>query len=137
VKTVAFFVCIALILGLILSFLNDYVAPLFLNSRIERLHETGLPKAVVEKGGIIYCRMKADDFRFPLPPGSHALPPIITSGCFDCVDGTVEARFDSSNHITPSEYETWLSQRLQVGGGVTAVSVPGGLSIKFHYFADR
>jgi hypothetical protein len=129
--------CAVLIAGLIWSVFDEFFAPMFFDSRIERLHETGLPKATVEKGDIIYCRMKADDFRFPLPPGSHALPPIITSGCFDCVDGSVEARFDSSSQVTPSEYESWLSSRLQVGGYVTADSVPGGLSIKFHYFGDK
>jgi hypothetical protein len=118
-------------------FVDDSIAPLFLNSRIERLDETGLPKALVEKGGIIYCRMKADDFRFPLPPGSHVMPPIIISGGFDTVDGSVEARFEGSNQVTPSEYEAWLSSRMQVGGYVTAGSVPGGLLIKFHYFGDK
>jgi len=81
--------------------------------------------------------MKADDFRFPLPPGSRAVPPIIISGGFDTVDGTVVAWFDNSNHVTPGEYENWLSSRLQVGGYVTAESASGGLSIKFHYFGDK
>jgi hypothetical protein len=117
-------------------FVDDYIAPLFLNSRIERLNETGLPKTFVEKRGI-YFRMKADDCRLPLPPGSRAMPPIITSGCFDCVDGSVEVRFEGSNRVTPSEYESWLSKRLQVGAYVIAEEVPGGLSIKFHYFGDR
>ena len=65
------------------------------------------------------------------------MPPMITSGCFDCVDGSVEARFERSHQVTPGEYESWLSSRLQVGGYVTAESVPGGLLIKFHYFGDR
>ena len=120
----------------VLWFVNDFVAPLFLNSRIERLHETGLPKAV-EKGGIIYCRMKADDFRFPLPKGSSAVLPIVISGGFDTVDGSVEVRFENSNQVTPIQYESWLSSRLQLGGSVTADSVPGGLLIKFHYFGDK
>jgi len=120
----------------VLWFVNDFVAPLFLNSRIERLHETGLPKAV-EKGGIIYCRMKADDFRFPLPKGSSAVLPIVISGGFDTVDGSVEARFEGSKQITALEYQNWLASRLQVGAYVTVEPVPGGLLIKFHYFGDR
>jgi hypothetical protein len=60
--------------------------------------------------------MKADDFRFPLPPESRVLPPIILSGGFDTVDGSVEVRFERSNPVTP---------------------IPGGLSIKFHYFGDK
>jgi len=140
VKKVALLVCVALSAAIIASvvwFANDFVAPLFLNSRIERLDEKDLPKASVEKGGIIHCRMKADDFRFPLPQGASVLPPILISGGFDTVDGSVEVRFEGSRQVTPSEYENWLSSRLQVGGQVTAKSVPGGLSIKFHYFGDK
>ena len=111
-------------------------APFLLNSRIERLGERDLPKVVIEKGGIIYCRMKADDFCFPLPPGSRALRPIIKLGGFDTVDGTVEAQFDKSPHVTASEYEKSLSGRLKVGGRVTATPIPGGLLIKFYYFGD-
>ncbi|MGD0412857.1 MAG: hypothetical protein ABSC18_14280 [Verrucomicrobiota bacterium] len=140
-KVAILFFCVvwavlAICSALAYRFVDDFIAPLFLNSRIERLNETGLPKAFAEKGGI-YCRMKADDFHLPLPPGSRAMPPMITSGCFDCVDGSVEARFERSHQVTPGEYESWLSSRLQVGGYVTAESVPGGLLIKFHYFGDR
>jgi hypothetical protein len=81
--------------------------------------------------------MQADDFRLPLPPGSRAMTPFITSGCFDCVDGSVEARFEGSHQVAPDEYESWLSRRLQVGANVSAESLPGGLLIKFHYFGDR
>jgi hypothetical protein len=133
-------VCAALfaaIVWLAVWFADDFIAPLFLNSRIERVGEKDLPKASIENGGIIYCRMKADDFRFPLPPGSHVALPIIISGGFDTVDGSVEARFEGSNHVTSMEYEIWLSSRLQVGAQVTVESVPGGLTIKFHYFGDR
>jgi len=136
-KMAVIFVCVLLLLGGVFWFVDDFFAPLFLNCRIERLHETGLPKVVVEKGGKIYCRMKADDFSFPLPPGSHALSPTVTSGSFDWVDGTVEARFDSNNQMGPSEYMEWVSGRIQVGGYVTADSVPGGLLITFHYFGDK
>jgi len=127
----------AVCLWTIIWFANVVLAPLFLDSRIERLHETGLPKALVEKGGIIYCRMKADDFRFPLPPGSHAVIPIRITGGFDTVDGAVEARFEGSNGITAGEYRSWLANRLQAGGSVVVKPVPGGLAIKFHYFGDR
>jgi len=137
VKKVAILVCAALMAGLIWTVFDSFFAPMFFDSRIERLNETGLPKASVEKGSQIYCRMKADDFRFPLPPGSHAVSAIITEGGFDWADGTVEARFESSNQVAPSEYENWLSGRVQIGGYITAASVPGGLTIKFHYFGDK
>lgn len=139
-KSIAILFCClacAVSIAFVLWFVDDFIAPLCLNSRIERLGETGLPKASVEKGGIIYFRMKADDFRFPLPPESRVLPPIILSGGFDTVDGSVEVRFERSNPVTPIDYESWLSGRMQVGGYVTADSVPGGLSIKFHYFGDK
>jgi hypothetical protein len=125
-------VCIAAVFW----FFDHTIAPRLFNSRIERLHETGLPKAFVERRGIGF-RMKADDFHLPLPPGLHAMPPVITSGGFDTVDGTVEARFDGTNHVRPDEFEHWVSGRLQTGASVTAEPVPGGLLIKFHYFGDR
>jgi hypothetical protein len=81
--------------------------------------------------------MKADDFRFPLPPGSQVQSPIIISGAFDTVDGSVEVRFANSNQLAPFQYESWLSGRIQMGGYITASSVPGGLLIKFHYFGDK
>lgn len=112
-----------------------YVAPLFLNSRIERLGEKGLPKIRVERGSV-YCRMKADDFRFPLPPDSRAFNPVISGG-FDTVDGTVDARFDGTNHFSAVEYEAFLSGKMQLGGEISARPLPGGLLIKFHYFGDR
>jgi hypothetical protein len=118
-------------------YLDDALAPLFLNSKIERLGEKNLPKAVAEGGDTIYCRMKADDFRFPLPPQSHAVLPILITGGFDTVDGSVRVQFDGSNSISASAYEAWISSRMQEGGQVTAESVPGGLVVKFHYFGDR
>jgi len=133
-KVVAILVCAAFLVGagwLVIEF-----SPQFLNSKIERVHEKNLPAIRVEKGGTIYCRMKADDFRFPLPPGARATNPIVTGG-FDTVDGSVEARFESTNHLTTSEYETWLSGKVQIGGQITAQTVPGGFLIKFHYFGDR
>jgi hypothetical protein len=91
---------------------------------------------MVEHGNTIYCRMKADDFRFPLPPLSRATNLVITGG-FDTVDGSVEARFESTNQVTASEYERSLSGHMQTGGQITAEAIPGGLSIKFHYFGDK
>jgi hypothetical protein len=108
-----------------------------LDSRLERLGETGLPRASV-KNGVIHCRMKADDFRFPLPQGTHVVLPIKITGGFDTVDGSVEARFDDSAvHITPYEYEVWLSKKLQEGASVKTRTVPDGLLIEFHYFGDK
>ena len=80
--------------------------------------------------------MKADDFRFPLPPGSRATNQVVTGG-FDTVDGSVEARFETTNQFTAVEYERWLSGKLQVGGNITAEPIPNGLLIKFNYFGDK
>ena len=115
---------------------DKFIAPLFFNSRIERLGEKNLPKIKVENGNKVYCRMKADDFRFPLPVGSLATNTVVTGG-FDTVDGSVEARFVNTNQITPAEYENSLSRKVQVGGLVTAKAIPGGMLITFHYFGDR
>jgi hypothetical protein len=131
----AVLVCTALVMAAI-WFADDTIGPLFLNSRIERLGEKNLPTILAEKGGMIHCRMKADDFRFPLPPGSRAVS-LVVKGGFDTVDGSVEARFESTNQITASQYEGWLSDKVQAGGQVTAQAISGGLLIKFHYFGDR
>jgi hypothetical protein len=115
---------------------NDAIAPLFLNSRLERLAEKNLPKITIESGNTIYCRMKADDFRFALPLGSRATNLVVT-GVFDSVDGSVEARFESTNQVPADEYERWLSGKLQFGGRVSAKEIAGGLLIEFHYFGDK
>ena len=133
-KAVATLTCVALLAGAVLVVIK--LSPLFLNSKIERIHERNLPTIRIEKGGTVYCRMRADDFRFPLPPGSRAVNPVVTGG-FDTVDGSVEARFESTNRVTATEYKSWLSGKVQVGGQVTAHTVPGGFLIKFHYFGDR
>ena len=80
--------------------------------------------------------MKADDFRFPLPPGSHAVNPVINGG-FDSVEGSVEARFDDNKQVASREYEKLLSGKLQEGGQVSSQTIPGGLLIHFHYFGDK
>jgi hypothetical protein len=136
-KPVAMLVTILILVGgVLLWFADDTLAPLFLNSRVERLGEKNLPRIVVEPGGIVYCRLKADDFRFPLPPGSRATN-LVVSGGFDTVDGSVEARFESANGMTPGEYHISLLGKVQEGGEVTSKSIAGGLLIKFHYFGDR
>jgi hypothetical protein len=117
-------------------FTDTIVAPLFLNSRIERLAEKNLPSIVIEIGRTVYCRMKADDFRFPLPPRAHALNPVVTGG-FDTVHGSVEVRFDRLEEISASQYEVWLEGKVPVGGEVKARQLSGGLLIEFSYFGDR
>jgi len=135
IKIALMLVCAAFFVAVI-WIVNDFFAPLFLNSRIERLGETNLPKIMVENGNIVYCRMKADDFRFPLPPNSRAVNPIVTGG-FDTVDGTIQVQFDSTNRITPYEYGNWLSGRIQIGASITSETISNGLLIKFHYFGDK
>src|SRR5436190_16642929 len=126
-----FFITLAVLVGLLLiaavvRFANDSIAPLFLNSRVERLGEKDLPKILIQ-GNTIYCRMKTDDFRFPLPAGSRGTNAIITGGIFDTIDGTVEARFDGTNMVTASEYAAFLVGKVQTGGQVTTQTIPKGL----------
>jgi hypothetical protein len=137
VKTAVISISVALSVALFVVFFNEYLAPRLFNSRIERIHEKGLPTACIENGTVLYCRMKADDFRLPLPPGSHAFTPIITTGGFDWVDGTVQIQFGTSNLITPAGYDHWLSGRLPAGASVSAEPIQKGLMIKFHYFGDK
>ena len=127
--------CTAMLVVAIL-FADSFIAPLVLHSRIERLGETNLPSLRIEAGGIIYCRMKADDFSFPLPPASHATNLSVT-GSFDTADGSVEVRFDGTNQLTADQYKDNLVGRLSPGTRITADHIPGGLLIKFHYFGDR
>jgi hypothetical protein len=123
-------------MAVVFMFVDDYIAPMIFDSRIERIHETGLPKASVENG-CVYCRMKADDFRLPLPSGFRVMPPTITAGGFDWVDGSVKLLFDSTNRVWASGYGQWLPGRLPTGGSATIEPIPGGMLIKFHYFGDR
>lgn len=134
-KTVGMVVCTAFIVGVVWAVVE--LSPLVLNSRIERIREKNLPRIVIEGGDTVYCRMKADDFRFPLPPGGRAFNPILNSGGFDTVDGAVEVRFEGTNHVSASDYETWLVGKVPIGGRVTVQRVPNGLLVKFNYFGDR
>ena len=139
IKVVPAIIAILLVGSLVyvvIQFADDTIAPLFLNSRIERLGEQNLPKIAVERGALVYCRMKADDFRFPLPVGSRATNMVVTGG-FDTVRGSLEACFDQTNGMTAGEYESFLSGKVQVGGRVTAETLPGGLLIKFEYCGDQ
>lgn len=132
-------VCILGIVGgaLEFSFLDTYIAPVAFDSRIERLHEKGLPKATVENG-CVYFRMKADDFRLPLPAGYRAMTPVITSRGFDSVGGSIELRPENASHpFFASECAEYASHRLQTGGWATIEPIAGGMLIKFHYFGDR
>jgi hypothetical protein len=117
-------------------FFDKYIAPLLFNSRVERIHETGLPKATIENRGI-YFRMKADDFFLPLPLGTRANTPVIEAGGFDWVNGTVEVRFDSSSAVSPSGYQDWVSGKLPAGGRVVTERASGGLVVRFQYFGDQ
>ena len=106
-----------------------------------RQSEANLPQISVEERRVIYCRMRADDFRFPLPPNSSAHDPTLTGGGFDTVEGSVVARFHG-RPMTGYEYEAWISDRLQPGGSVSAETLansrtPADLLIRFSYFGDR
>ena len=134
-KIAAAILCIAFIAAC-LWLLDIYLAPTFFDSRIERLGETNLPIVSIS-GRTIYCRMKAGDFRFSLPPGTYGTNPVITSGGFDSIHGTVEARYEGSHQLTSKEYEDWVTRNSQVGGSVSAAFISNGLLVKFDYFGDK
>jgi hypothetical protein len=135
-KVLAIIICVALVAAGI-WFVDDTIAPLFLNSRIERIAEAGLPKAFEEAGGIIHCRMKADDFRFPIPPHSRVVNPIVVSGGFDTVHGSVRVEVEKPFEVSAYAYENSLAGKIQEGGRITTELIPDGLLIKFDYFGDK
>ena len=120
----------------VMWYADNTIAPMFLNSRIERLGEKNLPTIRIRNGTTVECRMKADDFRFALPPDARAVNPLVTGG-FDTVTGTVEAHFAGASRMSAGEYEFWLSDKVQVGGFITAQDIPAGLLVKFEYFGDK
>src|SRR4051812_39883834 len=122
-KTITF-VCI-LLMTAGLFWVAELLSVILFHSRIERLGEND-PKIALERSGTIYCRMKADDFRFPLPSGSQVLAMEVTTGGFDWAEGSVQLRFENSNHITPASYDKWLSKELQAGAKITTESVSEG-----------
>lgn len=118
-------------------FLDRFLAPLFFNSYIERLGEKDLPKATIEPGNIVHCRMKADDFLFPLPPESRATNLVLTGG-FDTVHGTVEVYFDDHRDRKLLNWDGRSGNyKLQIGGNISYKPIPGGLLIEFDYFGDK
>ena len=134
-KAVVALLCAGLIIGMG-WWVNSCVAPRLLDSRLDRIQEEGLPKVLIEADRTVYCRMKADDFRFPLPPGARATNATVTGG-FDTVKGSVEARFEGSTRWTAEQYEGWISGKVAEGGRVTAQAISGGILIKFEYFGDK
>ncbi|HEV7403524.1 MAG TPA: hypothetical protein VGO11_11375 [Chthoniobacteraceae bacterium] len=102
-----------------------------------REHEDGLPKVTIENGSVVYCRMRADDFRFPLPRGSRARPPVLESGSFDQVKGRIEVELNDANERVAMLYTESMRKSVPRGGYVFASPIPGGLQISFQYFGDR
>jgi len=112
---------------------------LFTNSRIDRVLESDLPQITTENERIVYCRMQADDFRFPLPPHGTALDPQISSGGYDTVEGSVRVRYIGGFGMSSAQYEEWLRERLQTGGWVTVKNgeASADLIVSFSYFGDK
>ena len=129
---------ISLLLGLLIWFVVAN-STLLLNSKMDRLTEEGLPTITIEGDNTVYCRMKADDFRFPLPPGAVAVNPRIVSGSFDTVKGSLIVTFPEGRPMSPRRYEEWLKARLQTGGWVTASKnrETEGMLVTFSYFGDK
>lgn len=133
-KKKPFIICIVCLLCGILCFLffDEVIAPLLFDSYVERINETGLPRGTIENG-YVYCRMKAADFRLPLPAGCHATNLVITQGGFDWVDGSVQILFDKS-----AGFGSGLQNRLPEGGSAEVeFTTNGSMYLKFHYFGDK
>ena len=128
-KVVAIIVCAALIAGAI-WFADDFIAPLVLNSRIERLGEKNLPKIQVEKGCTIYCRMSACDFRFPLPKGARIARADSVSGGFDTIKGAVYVTNEDGTAVDLQAYAGLLrKQNFKVQPGFSSEADPPWVGI--------
>jgi hypothetical protein len=126
-------VCIAIAWVVISNF------PHFADSKSDRLSEDNLPRIEIENGRTVYCRMKADDFRFPLPEGATGIDPQLSSGGFDTVKGSVRVRFTKQPGMSAERYQEWLRQRLQTGGiaHVDYDVSSSDLIVNFSYFGDK
>ena len=127
-----------LLLGLLVWFVAVN-STLFLDSRLDRLMENGLPTITIEDEKIVYCRMKGDDFRLPLPPEGTVSESSIESGGYDTVAGSVLVTFLGGQSISPQKYEKWLKGKVQTGGWVAATTdrKSGGILVSFSYFGDK
>lgn len=100
--------------------------------------------AVSEKAGMVLCRMKYCDFRFPLPPGAH----IVSVGPLTIGPDTIHGSIVHSSATGNISYAEVLRQHgFQFNPGslmATSSEQPGGwvqsLSaerIEFSFFGDR
>ena len=113
--------------------------PLFADSKFGRMSEHNLPRIEIENDSTVYCRMKADDFRFPLPEGATGVDPKLSSGGFDTVEGSVRVRFTGQLGMSAGGYQEWLRERLQTGGVAHVVDdvSSSDLIVNFSYFGDK
>jgi len=130
--------CATLIAGGVLWFLAINSTLLF-NTRIERIFERDLPRISIEDERIIYCRMQADDFRFPLPQYGIAIDPTLLGGGFDTIEGSVRITYQGGTGMNAQEYESWVRERSQMGGSITVEGddASSDLIVRFSYFGDR
>jgi hypothetical protein len=120
----AILVGVALVV-LVIRIADDTLAPLFLNSRIERLGEKNLPKIQLEKGCTIYCRMSACDFRFPLPKGARIARADTVSGGFDTIKGAVYVTNEDGTAVDLQAYSGLLrKQNFKVQPGFSSEADP-------------
>lgn len=62
--------------------------PLNVNDLISRSSEQ-LPAVIVQPAGIVYCRMRYCDFKFPLPEQACLVQTNLAGGGFDTIDGAI------------------------------------------------
>jgi hypothetical protein len=113
---------------------NASIAPLLFNARIERINEPTLPRIIIEQGPVVYCRMRADGFRLPLPGGAVLREVRLTNGRFDSAEGWVE--MGVKDERTVAEFERSLLA-LPPGATVGLEGSGSRLWVSFRYFGDR
>ena len=112
-----------------------------------RAHED-LPTVSVERGRVVYCRMRYCDFRFPLPDGSRVVRTNVAGGGFDTIRGSVDIAGSEGSKIDMDAYARLLRKagfRVNFDSGSHALNVStsnGGFvevdsgRIRFSYFGD-
>jgi len=104
--------------------------------QLSRRHEK-LPDVSIENGNTVYCRMRACDFRFPLPSGSQFIKTESVEGGFDTINGVIYVTTTNGTPVNLAAYEAQLKKyRLAEGGWVSPDWTNGLTKIRFSYFGD-
>ena len=104
--------------------------------QLSRRHEK-LPAVSIENGDTVYCRMRACDFRFPLPRGSQFIKTELVERGFDTINGFIYVKMTNGTAVNLAAYEAQLNKyHLAEGGWVSPDQTNNLTQIRFSYFGD-